>query len=118
MIQKFVISVDRTENKLKIREYAIVDRYPKKELTSKLIASSFSFLYEETYRSESIIPSISKGITDLIATLRTPKFFPIDLYAGKIAESVTALYNLPEDQTIEIIFNDYDFFSSAASGMR
>ena len=108
MLQKYIISIDRSKNILKIREYAIIDKYPKNELASMQNTSSFSFLCEETYRSEIIMPSVHRGISALIATLRTPNFFPIGLYATKIAESVTALYNSPKDDLMEILLDDKD----------
>jgi len=112
MLQKFIISIDRSKNILKIREYAIIDKYPKNELASMRNTSSFSFLCEETYKSEIIVSSVSKGISALIASLRTPSFFPIGLYAIKIAESVTALYNSQEDDSIEVLLDDRDLVSA------
>ena len=111
MLQKYMISIDRSNSILKIREYAIVDKYPKNEVASMQNTSRFSFLCEQTYRSEIILPSISKGISDLIAALRTPNFFPIGPYAVKIAESVTALYNSPENNLMEIFLDDNDLVS-------
>ncbi len=111
MRQKYVISLDGANNKLKIREYAIIDKNLKKETSSMLKKRSFSFLCEETYESEAIVHSISKGMNALVAILRTPNIFPIGPYAIKIAESVTALYNSSEDGSVELLFDDVDLVS-------
>ena len=111
MRQKYVISRDDAKNKLKIREYAIIDKNLKKVVSSMLQKGSFSFLCEETYESEIIVSSISKGMNALVAILRTHNIFPIEPYATKIAESVTALYNSSEDNSVELFFDDVDLIS-------
>src|SRR5210317_1962166 len=97
MRQKYVISRDAVKNKLKIREYAIINKNMKKVASSMLQKESFSFLCEETYESEIIVSSISKGMSHLVAILRTHNMFPIEPYSNRIAESVMALYNSSED---------------------
>jgi hypothetical protein len=111
MRQKYVISRDGTNNILKIREYAILDKNLKVVASSMLQKGSFSFLCEETYESEIIVTSISKGINDLVAILRTHNIFPIEPYATKIAESVMALYNSSEEDSVELFFDDIDLVS-------
>jgi hypothetical protein len=111
MRQKYVISRDGAKNKLKIREYAIVDKTLKKMVSSMLQKESYSFLCEETYESEIIVSSISKGMDTLIAILRTHNIFPIQPYAIQIAESVTELYNSSEDGSVELLFDDVDLVS-------
>ena len=111
MRQKYVISRNNAKNKLKIREYAILDRKLKKMASSMLKKESFSFLCEETYESEIIVSSISKGMNALVAILRTHNIFPIEPYATKIAESVMALYNSSEDGSAELFFDDLDLVS-------
>ena len=108
MLQKYIISVDSAKNNLKIREYANIDKNPKKEMTSMPDESLFTLLCEENYQSETIMRSIPKGITDLIATLRTHNIFPIGHYAEKIAREVTALYDASADGSVELVFNDKD----------
>jgi len=68
----------------------------------------FSFLCEETYESEIIVSSISKGMNALAEILRTHNIFPIEPYSTKIAESVMALYNSSEDGSVELFFDDVD----------
>jgi hypothetical protein len=111
MRQKYVISRDGDKNKLKIREYAIIDKNLKKVATSMLQKNNFSFLCEETYESEIIVDSISKGINALVSSLRTNNIFPIEPYAAKIAESVMALYNSSADDSVELFFDDVDLMS-------
>ena len=111
MRQKYVISRDSAKNKLKIREYAIIDKTLKKVVTSMLQKESYSFLCEETYESDIIVSSISKGMDALVAILRTHNIFPIQPYAIQIAESVTELYNSSEDGSVELLFDDVDLVS-------
>jgi len=111
MRQKYVISRDCIKNILKIREYAIIDKDLKKVESSMLQKESFSFLCEETYESENIVSSISKGRNALVAILRSHNIFPIEPYASKIAESVMALYNSSEVGSVELFFDDVDLIS-------
>ncbi|MGD9384203.1 MAG: hypothetical protein PVH55_09145 [Desulfobacterales bacterium] len=111
MRQKYVLSRNDAKNKLKISEYAIIDKDLKKVASSMLQKENFSFLCEETYESEIIISSISKGMNDLVAILRTDNIFPIEPYSTKIAESVMALYNSSEDGSAELFFDDIDLVS-------
>ncbi len=112
MRQKYVISRNGAKSKLKIREYAILDTRLKKVASSMLRKENFSFLCEETYESEIIVSSISKGMNALVAILRTHNIFPIEPYATKIAESVMALYNSSEEDSVELFFDDGDVVSS------
>jgi hypothetical protein len=112
MRQKYVISRDDDKKKLKIREYAILDKNLKKVASAVLQEESFSFLCEETYDSELIVSSITSGINALISALRTHNIFPIAPYAAKIAESVMGLYNSSEDGSVELFFDDVDLVSA------
>jgi hypothetical protein len=111
MRQKYVISRNGDKNNLKIREYAIIDKNLNKVASSMLNKGSFSFLCEETYESEIIESSISKGMNALVAILRTDNIFPIEPYSTKIAESVMELYNSSEDGSVELFFDDVDLVS-------
>lgn len=108
MRQKYVISRDDIKNRLKIKEYAIIEKDLKKVAPSMLTKSHFSFLCEETYKSEVIESSISKGMNVLIANIRTHNIFPIEPHATKIAESVMTLYETSDDGSIELFFDDAD----------
>lgn len=111
MRQKYVISRNGAQNELKIREYAIIKKDLNKVASSMLQKRNFSLLCEETYESELIVSSISKGMDTLVATLRTTNIFPIEPYATKIAESVMTLYNSSEDGPVELFFNDANLLS-------
>jgi hypothetical protein len=115
MRQKYVISRNGAKNNLKIREYAIIDKNLNKVASSMLRKGSFSFLCEETYESEIIESSISKGMNALISILRTDNIFPIEPYSTKIAESVMALYDSSEDGSMELFFDDVDLVSDSVS---
>ena len=111
MRQKYVISRNGAKNRLKIREYAILDIKLKKVASSMLKMENYSFLCEETYESEIIVSSISKGMNALVTILRTHNIFPIEPYVTKIAESVMALYNSSDDGSVELFFDDLDLVS-------
>jgi hypothetical protein len=120
MRQKYIISRDDTGKQLKIREYAVTERDPKKVLLSMLEKSKFSFLCEETYASEAIRRAIALGRQVLVARLRTRNIFPIEPYATTIAEAVTDLYQASEEGAVELCFDDADLLSrleiNAAAG--
>jgi hypothetical protein len=111
MRQKYVISRNDAKDKLKIREYAIIDKNLNKVASSMLQKEDFSLLCEEIYESEIIVSSISKGMSDLVSILRTHNIFPIEPYITKIAGSVMALYDSSEDGSMELFFDDADLVS-------
>lgn len=111
MRQKYVISRNDAKNKLEIREYAVLDKNLNKVASPMLKKGDFSFLCKETYESEIIVSSISKGMNALVTTLRTDNIFPIDLYATKIAGSVMGLYHSSEDGSVELFFDDVDLIA-------
>jgi len=108
MRQKYMIFHDAAKKNLKIREYAILDKRLEKTKTSMLLHTDYCFLYEENYDSAIIVSSISSGVSDLIATLRTPCMFPIARNAAKIAQSVISLYDFAQNSSLELFFNDID----------
>ena len=112
MRQKYMIFRDRTQKKLNIREYAIIDKDLKKAALPILHTESFTLLGEENYKSEIVVNSISKGMNALLSTLRTHNIFPIEPNATKIAESVMALYDSAEDDSVELLFDDLDLLSA------
>ena len=72
----------------------------------------YTFLYEEMYEDAIIKKSIRNGIDDLVGILRTRNLFPIHPNAIKIAESVIELYDSDDEGSVELFFNDLDFFES------
>lgn len=106
MHQKFMIFQDTDKDTLTIREYAVVGKNLKKMVPALLIEEDFSLMAKETYDGASISTSIAKGVDALVTTLRTANLFPIMPYAVKIAESVMEMYDSPEDNAVELVFND------------
>jgi len=113
MRQKYLISRNDTKSELKISEFAITDQeFRKNAAISNIEMAGFTFLCTETYTRDKIQNSISKGIETLVGCLRTRNIFPISPYANKIAESVIALYSVPEDGSVELFFDDLDLMAS------
>jgi hypothetical protein len=108
MLQKFVISHDKSKNRFAIRELAIIDKNMANKDASLLRDEDYAFLCEESYSGRQIADSIDRGLDALVATLRTTNFFPIRPYAVKIAESVIALQNSADDRRTDLVFDDRD----------
>jgi len=106
MRQKYLIIHDAVKKELKIREYAVIDKSLENTRTPMLCNADYCLIYEEIYKSDSIINSISNGMNQLIATLRTPSLFPAAPTASKIAESVMSLYGSAKDNSVELFFDD------------
>ncbi|MBW1752920.1 MAG: hypothetical protein JRJ46_07400 [Deltaproteobacteria bacterium] len=70
----------------------------------------YSLAYEGTYDGKAIISAISKGKEALILTLRTTSFYPLGVYAEKIAAAVMNLYGSENNQSVELYFDDKDYF--------
>ena len=96
MKQKYTILKNDEKTAIIIRESAELD----KEI--------FSLLCEETFEDETVKSAIAKDKATLIKTLRTQNLFPLGIYAEKIAEAVTKMYESGDDQPVELIFNDID----------
>ena len=108
MRQKFVISRNDVKNRLKISEYAIIDKMPKYAVVQIQQDERYTLLGEESYNSEVVASSISKGRGELLAMLRTKNMYPIGPYANKIVDSVIALYQSTKEQSTELFFDDVD----------
>jgi hypothetical protein len=96
MKQKYTILKNDEKIGIVIRAFAELD----KEI--------FSFLCEETFEDKTVKSAIKKGQDALIQTLRTQNLFPLGIYAEKIAEAVTKMYESGDDQPVELLFNDID----------
>jgi hypothetical protein len=108
MRQKFLISQDSPNKRLKISEYAAIGRKNRNVAPAVQREEKFSLLCEETYADALILRSIASGIGALVAALRTSNLFPIERYAIKIAESVMALYDSGPHLAVELLFDDAD----------
>jgi hypothetical protein len=99
MKQKYTILKNDEKTGIIIREFGELD----KEI--------FSFLCEETFEDETVKSAIEKGQDALIKTLRTQNLFPLGIFAEKIAEAVTKMYESGDDQPVELLFNDIDLLT-------
>jgi len=99
MKQKYTIFKNDEKTAIIIREFAELD----KEI--------FSLLCEETFEDETVKLAIAKDKNTLIKTLRTQNLFPLGIYAEKIAEAVTKMYESGDDQPVELLFNDIDLLT-------
>ena len=111
MRQKYTICLEKNKKELSIKEYAILEKTPKKQMVSVGGEDLFSFIGEETYESSAIENSIGEGIDTLAAALRTKGMFPIWPNAIKIAESVRELYYLHEGSCVDLLFDDIEQLS-------
>jgi hypothetical protein len=98
MKQKYTLHKDAANKKLVIKEYAELD----KEI--------LSLLCEETYEDDIVKAYISKGTKALIEGLRTRNMYPPRIFAQKIADMVVTLYNAEGEQSMDIFFDDKEFF--------
>ena len=98
MKQKFTLHKDAANKRLVIKEYAELD----KEI--------LSLLCEETYEDDIVKACISKGTKALIEVLRTRNMYPPRIFAQKIADMVVTLYNEEGEQSMDIFFDDKEFF--------
>ena len=96
MKQKYIIMKNDEKDELIIRELGELDK------------DMYSLLCEEVYDSKYIRTAISEGKTTLISAIRTENLFPIGIYAEKIADAITQMYDFENDQSVELFFNDID----------
>lgn len=99
MKQKYTILKNDEKTAVIIREFAELDK------------EMFSLLCEETFEDETVKLAIAKDKATLIKTLRTQNLFPLGIYAEKIAEIVTKMYESGDDQPVELLFDDIDLLS-------
>ena len=81
MRQKFLISQDGANKRLKISEYAAIGKKNRNDASAGQRDEKFSLLCEETYADAVILRSIASGISALVVALRTANLFPIERYA-------------------------------------
>lgn len=98
MKQKYALHRDAANKKLIIKEYAELD----KEI--------LSLLCEETYEEDVVKACIGKGTKALIEGLRTRNMYPPRTFAQKIADMVVKLYDAEGEQSMDIFFDDKEFF--------
>ena len=106
MRQKYMISLEGNKNQFKIKEYAIINHIPKNALTMMMQKENYSLVGEESYDHAEVVDSIAKGRRALISVLRTKNIYPIEPYAREIAESVMSLCESPNEDPVELFFDD------------
>ena len=99
MKQKYLISSNDEKNKLTIKEFAELEKQ-----------DEYTLLCEEKYSGEAVESAVTKGKQALISTLRTTNLYPPALYAEKIAVVIMRLFSSESDQSVELFFDDKDFF--------
>jgi hypothetical protein len=112
MRQKFHIYQDSTNDDLKIREMAVVDKDFHKLSSSLLRDHHYTLLCEETYDRDLITEAIDRGVSALVTAIRTPNLFPVRPFCLKIAESVMVLYASKTKRSMELSFDDVDMVAT------
>jgi len=97
MKQKYIIKKDDDKNTLVLKEYAELD----KEI--------MSFMNEQEYNQEDITQAITGGSDELISVLRNTDFYPPQVFAEKLAEKITEIFDTDTDDAVELLLNDADF---------
>jgi hypothetical protein len=108
MRQKYLIVQDPKKRILTIKEYAVIEKNLTNTDTSLLRPEDYSFLHEEVYDGPIIESSISDGRKALVSKLRTPRFFPTEHNAVKIADSVIKLLHSKQDRSLEVFIDDLE----------
>ena len=112
MRQRYHLTKEGIADDLVIREYAVIGKEKKRTLDWRPANDDYVFIYQENYDGDAIKTSIAKGKDYLIATLRTDNLFPTGQIAVCIADSVIELYLFPEDQSVELSFDDFELFAN------
>ena len=99
MKQKFQIHKNDSGHQLIIRESAELDK------------DAMSLLCEVTFEADVIQNALSDGREALIAALRTRNMYPPRIYAEMIADAVQDLYQSPDSETAELLFDDLDLLT-------
>ena len=99
MKQKYVIIRSHDKKQLIIKEFAELDK------------DAMSLLCEEAYDAKAVESAMKLGKEALIGALRTPNMYPAKTYADKISELVTALFKDADQDTLEVVFDDFDFMT-------
>lgn len=106
MKQKYLILKSDENNELIIREFAEQGK------------GIFLPICDETYDSKIIESSMAIDKQHLISALRTRNFYPSEIYADKIAESVMAVYSAENNQPVELLINDADLLAKTMEALK
>ncbi|UCF89964.1 MAG: hypothetical protein JSW39_16880 [Desulfobacterales bacterium] len=98
MKEKYLLIKDDKNKELTIKEFAEIDK------------DIFALLCAETYSAQEIESAIGNSRPGLTSVIRTKNFYPPGLVADKIAESVAQLYASGTEESLEVLFDDKEFF--------
>ena len=102
MRHKYVITLENEKEEMVLQEYGELDK------------DMFTIVSEGTYQRSVIQGALGQGIDPLINVMRTRDFYPCGVVAGKIASSVTNLFESQNETTIEIVCDDADYLTRKA----
>lgn len=106
MKQKYLILKSNENNELIIKEFAEQSK------------GMFLLICDETYDSKIIESSMAIDKQHLISALRTRNFYPPEIYADKIAESVMAVYGAENNQPVELLIDDAALLAKTREGLK
>ncbi|MCP4689727.1 MAG: hypothetical protein GY859_16870 [Desulfobacterales bacterium] len=96
MKQKFIFTRNISKDTLIIKEYAEMDK------------EMLSLLCEETYKGADLKAALDLGRPGLIKALRTRNMYPPKVYAEKIAEVVSRIYQNEINEPQELLIDDIE----------
>ena len=106
MKQKYHIWKNVKEKKLLIQEFAVLTSNLRKQKIQAIQDDDFSLLSEQTYLGDDVKKASSEGKDHLIELLRNQHFYPIGVYADKIADAIIAMYATRGEHYEDLIFDD------------
>ena len=111
MLQRYDISMDAEENRLSIKEFAVLTTISRTREPSNPVELNYSLIHEEAYDVDLIRDAIHEGKEYLIKELRSDSFFPIQSCIEIIAEGVIELFDGDSNPFSKIFFDDRTTFS-------
>ena len=112
MLQRYDISLNGDENRLSIKEFAVIGRKLRKNEYYDHAQESYSLIHEVSYDGDIIRAAIKEGSEALISELRSDDFFPTGSCAKIIAERVTGLFDGNTEPVSEVFFDDRTVLST------
>jgi len=106
MKHKYVMAKNTEKQVLKIEEYEVLDK------------DQFTLMSEATYDLNDIGVAISQDKRRMISLLRNQNFFPVDIYADKLLDSIEKLYKDTSRQKAEWVFEDKDFLKKETKSIE
>jgi len=112
MLQRYDISMDNDTNRVFIREFAVIERKPRKSEHYDVTLQNFSLLHETSFDVDRIRAAIKEGSEALILELRSHDFYPNGSCAKIIAEGVTGFFNGDTAPVTAVYFDDRTLLST------